>query len=123
MPTMRDMAPFIRSERMSEIVDHGAEVGAGGQALLEAPEQRFAVLTCVHGRVPLCRARDQCGLFGLAAVLEPLPLAAQAPCRLLRQPAGPGLLQRFLHLGDPWGPWASPSSPPAPRAPLRARSD
>src|SRR6266850_6988665 len=98
MPTMRDMAPFILSERLGEVVDNGAQIRAGRQTLLEARQKRLAVGAGVHCRVPLGLPGDQRRLLRLPAIFEPLPLSTQPAGRLFRHPRGLRLLQRLLYL-------------------------
>src|SRR4030095_15582239 len=92
MPTMRDMLCLILSERVPQIVDDRAKIGARGQPLLEPREEGPAVSTRVHGPIPLAGPSHQRVLFRLLAAGQALPLGPQPFARRLVEVAGPGLL-------------------------------
>src|SRR2546422_10239606 len=77
MPTMRDMRLYVLSQGLAQVVDHGAQVGPRGQALLEPIEEGRAVSPAVHGVVPLHRLLDHRGLLRSPASLQALPLRPQ----------------------------------------------
>src|ERR1700730_2298320 len=92
------MALFALSQRVGQVVDHGAEVGAGGEPLLEPLEQRLAVGPPLPQPAQVGRARDDgAGRSGVAR-LEPGALLAEASRRLAAEPFRLRLLERFLHL-------------------------
>src|SRR5438034_10796752 len=97
MPTMRDMTSLVLSDRLGEIIDHRAQIGARGQPLLEPLEERLPLLARVDGGVPIRPRGDQRVLFGLVALLESLPLRPQPFRRLVGQAGRLDLLQSLLH--------------------------
>src|SRR6266481_2227630 len=105
MPTMRDMALFTLSQRVPQVVDHGAQIGASGESLLEPLEQRLAVAPFVHQPVPVPRAPDDgVGLAGVAR-FQPGPLLAEPVA---------GVPVESLRLrGPPAPPPARSGTPPA----------
>src|SRR5690242_2207499 len=98
MPTMRDMALFALSQRVTQVVDHGPQVGPRGEPLLEPLEQRLAVAALVDQAVPLRAPPDDRLRLGPVARLEPGPLPAEPLPRLAAHALRLGLLERLLHL-------------------------
>src|SRR5438132_7331133 len=96
MPTMRDMALFTLSQRVTQVVDHGAQVGSGGEPLLEPLEQGLAVAARVHQPVPLSRALDDGVSLADVARLEPGPVLAKPGAGVPAEPFR--LRQRLLDL-------------------------
>src|SRR5262249_11720493 len=97
MPTMRDMVLLALSQRVTQVVDHGAQVGPGGEPLLEPLEEGLAVAAPVHEPVPLGKARDHRLRLRCVARLQPAALLAQPRGRVASEPFGLRLLQRLLH--------------------------
>src|SRR5262245_34626900 len=85
------------TQRLTEVVDHGAQVRAGGQRLLEIGQDGRPASRA--RRVPRGGQRaDQSGLFlGLARDQVLALLGQRAPASVI-EPAGLGLGQRFLDL-------------------------
>src|SRR6266446_4686849 len=98
MPTMRDMALFTLPQRVTQVVDHGAQIGASGEALLEPLEERLAIAPFVHQPVPVPRAPDDgVGLTGVAR-FEPGPLLAKPVAGVPVESLRLRFRQRFLDL-------------------------
>src|SRR6266516_1498612 len=55
MPTMRDMRLCVLSQGLAQVLDDGAQVGPGGQALLESIDERPTVRSAVHRGILLGR--------------------------------------------------------------------
>src|SRR2546426_3091724 len=101
MPTMRDMALPSLAQCLVDVVDHGAEVRACGQRVLESPEDARA-LRGSSGVPPLAERTAQPSFLvpaarqqAIALSGEGLPRAGLQPVRSVRRL---GLLQRFLDL-------------------------
>src|SRR6266849_3552270 len=100
MPTMRDMAPFVLSQRLREIVDHRPEIRPRSQAVFEALDEGLSVPSGIHDRVPLGMSFDQSRLLGLPTfferdqVLDPSDRVTQGPVGPIDERGGlegPGL--------------------------------
>src|SRR4026209_1910995 len=92
MPTMRDIALFALSQRLGQVVDHGAQVRPSRETLLEPLEQRLAVAAPFDQPVPLPRAADDGVGFGRMARLESRALLAEALSRRGAHALGLGFL-------------------------------
>src|ERR1051325_33288 len=103
IPMMRDMSfPGLAgsagfAERLAEVVDHGAQIGAGREGFLERGDDVGPLRG--RGRVPRGAelARDA-RLFGLAARDQPLALRRQRGARRVVESARARVLQRLLDL-------------------------
>src|SRR3990172_8057574 len=100
MPTMRDMPLLSLPERVAQVIDHGAQVGPGGEPLLEPPDQRRAVSRPAHDSVPLSGPGRDGLLLGCLAGNEPFALLGEPLAGDLIQPSSLRLLEGFLHLHD-----------------------
>src|SRR6266850_638282 len=86
------------SQRVTQVVDDGAQVGPRREPLLEPLEQGPTIPALVHQPVPVRRANDDRGRLGRVALLEPAALLPEPCARLATEPLRLGLLERFLHL-------------------------
>src|SRR6266850_5761239 len=86
------------SQRVTQVVDDGAQVGPRREPLLEPLEQRPTIPALVHQPVPVRRAGDDRGRLSRVALLEPAALLPEPCARLATEPLRLGLLERSLHL-------------------------
>src|SRR5712691_6466114 len=97
MPTIRDMSVLALSECRAQIVEHGAEVRARRERLLELPDEAPPLLG--HRPVPgLAEPPREVRLDPEHARGQPVPLRRQGPAPRGVEAAGLRLLQRFLDL-------------------------